>query len=342
MLDDTNLVKTYDKSGSVAFAAKQYDQLLQTYDIDLGDISEIQNVVFTGMGGSAISATMPFTWPGLAKPYQVVRDYTIPEYVNQNTLFIASSYSGNTEETLSALELAEQAGAKIAVIAHGGKLGEIAKNKKYPYAELPDSPQPRMATFYSFKALVTILEAASAVKKGAAAELEEAARKLQGSTGVLTADVPTAENKAKQVAQELMGKSIVVYASTQLFPAANKWKISFNENAKNVAWVNQYPEFNHNEFIGWSSHPVEKPYAIIDIVSDLDHPRVQKRFGISAKLLSGKRPHPVTVKAQGDTMLEQLLSTCVLGDFVSFYLAFLNGHDPAPIDLVERMKKELV
>jgi glucose/mannose-6-phosphate isomerase len=126
-----------------------------------------------------------------------------------------------------------------------------------------------------------------------------------------------------------------------MFPAAYKWKINFNENAKNVAWCNSIPEFCHNEFIGWSSHPVEKPYSIIDIRSSFDNERVTKRFEIVDRLLSGKRPAAQVVQAQGDTLLQQLMWSVVFGDFVTLYVALLNGVDPTPVDLVEKLKVEL-
>jgi glucose/mannose-6-phosphate isomerase len=126
-----------------------------------------------------------------------------------------------------------------------------------------------------------------------------------------------------------------------MFPAAYKWKISFNENAKQVAWTGQYPEFNHNEFIGWSKQPVDKPYAVIDLRSKLEHKRIQKRFEVSERLLSGMRPSPIVVNAEGSTVLEHLLWTVALGDFVTLYTALLNGVNPAPVDLVETFKKSL-
>ena len=128
--------------------------------------------------------------------------------------------------------------------------------------------------------------------------------------------------------------------STIAFSAA-VWKICFNENAKNTAWANQYPEFNHNEFIGWSSHPVDKPFAVVEIRSNLEHPRVQQRFVVSERLLSGKRPAPIVVTPAGDTVLQQLLWGICMGDYVSVYLAILNGVNPTPVDLVEKLKADL-
>ena len=124
-------------------------------------------------------------------------------------------------------------------------------------------------------------------------------------------------------------------------PVAYKWKISWNENAKNVAYNGTYPEFNHNEFMGWDSHPIEKPFAVFDLLSDLENPRITRRFALSDQLLSGKRPKATPIQLKGATVLEQLLWGSILADYVSIYVAILNGVDPTPVDLIERFKKEL-
>lgn len=152
---------------------------------------------------------------------------------------------------------------------------------------------------------------------------------------------PQLKNEAKRLAQECIGLSPVIYGGPVLYPVAYKWKINFNENAKSVAWCNQFPEFNHNEFIGWSSHPVDKPYRIIFLHSSFDDRHVAKRFDVTEKLLSGKWPHPTEVEAVGDTRLRQVLWMILLGDFVSIYTAILNNVDPTPVALVEKLKKEL-
>jgi glucose/mannose-6-phosphate isomerase len=165
---------------------------------------------------------------------------------------------------------------------------------------------------------------------------------LKVATAAWRPDVATKDNYAKQLALEVIGKSVVMYGGPLTYPAAYKWKISFNENAKNVAWVNQYSEFNHNEFLGWTSHPLDKPYCVIDLRSSFEHPQIQKRFELSARLLSGRRPAPQTVTAVGETLLDQLLWLVALGDFVSLYTAILNGLNPTPVDLIEKFKRELV
>ncbi len=342
MLDDLKYIHQKDGSDALGIAGRQAEQLTHQFDLSFTPTEEIKNVVMAGMGGSALAGLLSTSWPGYSVPLELCRGYDIPSYVNQNTLFVASSYSGNTEETVAALKAAEAADAQIVVLAGGGKLVEIAKQNGYPYEVIPKVEQPRFAVFYALKAYVTILEKAGLVKTSAAEQTIVAASTfLAQAMQSWGADTPVNRNPAKQLALELAGGSPVIYAGPKLFPAAYKWKISFNENAKNVAWCNQYPEFNHNEFMGWTSHPVEKPYKVVELRSDLEHERIQKRFEVSERLLSGKRPSPAVVTVQGETILEQLLWAVAFGDFVSIYVALLNGLDPSPVDLIEKFKKEL-
>lgn len=341
VIDDLKYIHQKDTSDALGIAEKQWQQL--EHQFALPELNfDIDNIVFTGMGGSALAAQLSLTWPGYTVPFEIVRGYTLPKYVSSKTLVIASSYSGNTEETVSALHEAEDKGAHIVVIAGGGKLAEIAGHKHYPYAQLPKAAQPRFAALYSFKALVTILERAGFVKEQSAeAEIHKTAQFLKRHCESWSPVHPAAHNPAKRLALDILGTSPVIYGGPLMAPAAYKWKISFNENAKNVAWWNQYPEFNHNEFMGWASHPIEKPYSVIDLRSNLEHARVQKRFELSAKLLSGRRPMAHTIEAKGETLLEQLLYVMALGDFVSLYLALLNGLNPTPVELIEKFKVEL-
>lgn len=341
MLDDLKMIHERDAQDALGIAEKQWQQLQITFDLPAIE-GAIENVVHAGMGGSALWGLVSKSWPGYTVPFELSRDYDIPSYVSEKTLFIASSYSGNTEETLSALEQAEARQAKIAIITGGGKLAEIAQEKGYPVALLPKVEQPRFALLAGFKALITLLERAGLVSADAAEQtLQATSEFLKSALEAWGPTVPTSNNPAKQLAQELMGKSPVIYAGPKLFPAAYKWKISFNENAKNVAWCNELPEFNHNEFNGWVSHPIDKPYAVVDLRSNLEHPRVQKRFEVTERLLSGKRPRTHVVDAHGETLLEQLVWTIAFGDFVSLYLALLNGINPTPVEFVEKFKKAL-
>ena len=339
MLDDLKYIQSKDKSDALGVAGKQWVQLVENYDSKLS-LKRIDNIVVAGMGGSALAASFISTWPKLKVPFEIVRGYNIPDYVGENTLFIASSYSGNTEETLSALNQAKVAQAQIVVITSGGELEKIAISDNYPLYKMPENFQPRMAVFYNFAALIKLFSTAKFVDSSIISELNKSSEFIKGQSKSWAADVPSSNNLAKQIALEMIGKSPVIYGGV-LSAVAYKWKINFNENAKNVAWCNQLPEFNHNEFMGWTAQPIEKPYAPVFLQSKFDSEQITRRFEISAKLLSGKMPSPIIVEAKGDTLLEQMLYTITLGDFVSLYTALLNGIDPTPVNLIEKLKAEL-
>lgn len=340
MLDDLKYLHEKDAQDALGVAEKQWQQLQEQYDIAPIE-GEFHTVVVAGMGGSALSALITTSWPRVTVPFEIVRQYDIPTYVSANTLFIASSYSGNTEETIAAMQQAAERGARIIVVSAGGKMRDMAQEQGYLFVQLPAISQPRYATLASLRALVGILQAARVTDATAVTDLEQASDWLREQLQAWLPTVPQAENRAKTLALELIGRSVVVYAGPLMYPAAYKWKISINENAKQVAWVNQFPEFNHNEFLGWTKQPTEKPYAVVDIRSSLEHPRVQKRFTVTERLLSGVRPHPQVVEPYGDTLLQQLLWTIALGDFVSLYVALANGLNPTPVDLIETFKKSL-
>lgn len=342
MLDDLKLIHEKDAQDALGIAEKQWQQLEYNFEVEgILPIGEISNIVVAGMGGSALAALLFTSWPGINLPFQICRDYDLPNYVGPNTLVMASSYSGNTEETVSCLNQAIEIKAKIVVMAGGGKLIDIAKENNLAYITLPPAGQPRFAALYGLNALVTLFSELNLIPKETLKELKEVSDFVKQSTTQWGPMVAKNTNIAKQYAYEVIGNTPVIYAGQFLYPAAYKWKISFNENAKNVAWCNQYPEFNHNEFLGWSSHPLDKPYRIFDLRSNLDNPQITKRFEISDKLLSGRRPSAIVVNAQGQTKLQQLLWTVALGDFVSIYTAILNGLNPTPVDLIEKLKKQL-
>ncbi len=344
MLDDLKHIHERDTYDALGTVARQWEQLHQQYNLSKTDRT-FTNVVHAGMGGSALWAVVAQVWPGFTVPFEIVKDYTIPHYVDENTLFIAASVSGNTEETLAALQAAEAKGAYIVVIASGGELADIARDKGYPFLQLPTVRPPRYGMFNGLKALITIGETYGILQqKDCIGELEAAAEFVKTSMQQWTADVPEADNIAKQLAHECAGTSVVIYSGALLAPAAHKWKIGFNENAKNVAWEYTFPEFNHNEFTGWTSHPVEKPYQIMYLLSSFDHERVKKRFELSSKLLSGRWPAPYELEVGGSTPLEQILWAVALGDFVSIYTAILNGTSPIDMgndDIIEKFKSQL-
>jgi glucose/mannose-6-phosphate isomerase len=342
LLDDLKYIHEKDPQDALGVIEKQWQQLTQNYNVELKPTAEIQNIVLSGMGGSAWYALYVQVWPGVNKPFEINRNYTLPKYVNNQSLVIVSSYSGNTEETIASLGDAEDRKAQIVVIASGGELEKLAKQKNLPLYSIPSGIQPRMSSFYFIAALIDLFTKLGFMDATHAQELPAISQWLSSKVANWRADVPTNQNPAKQLALEIAGKAAIIYGGPLLGPVANKMKICMNENAKNLAWWNQYPEFSHNEFIGWSSHPVDKPFAVVEIRSNLEHPRVQKRFEITERLLSGMRPSPHVIMPEGETLPQQIFWTSIFGDFVCTYVALLNGVNPTPVDLVEKLKEELV
>lgn len=339
-LDDMNVISNLDPDGALDIARDSFKQL--EYPFPSYSLKTPQNVVFAGMGGSALAAVLAKSWlkDELQVPFEYVRDYDLPAYVNEDTLVITSSYSGNTEETLSCFEQAQKVQAQIVVLTRGGKLKALAEEHQLPLYQLPDVGQPRFSTTAGLLATVEILEAAQLVNSNVD-ELRAQTSFMQETVRSWTADIPATENHAKQLALDLAGKSVVVWGGPRLSALAYKWKISCNENAKNVAFWNEWPEFNHNEFIGWSSHPIEKVYGIIELVSKFEPERIRQRYEVSNRLLSGKMPEPHRIEAEGESLLQEMLYLMLLGDYVSLYLAILNGNNPTPVKLVEKLKAEL-
>jgi glucose/mannose-6-phosphate isomerase len=345
MLDDLNVINQRDPQGALQVAAQQYSQA--QFDVEVvnpeHDHRTITKVVVAGMGGSALAALLVKSWlkNRLDVPFEIIRTYSLPHYVDESTLVIASSYSGNTEETVSCMNEANERGAQVAVIAAGGELIQLAQASDVTHVQLPGDLQPRMAVIYNLCALVAILFHFDVTDSGVLEEIKNTADWLEHETMQWTSDVTTDKNYAKQLALLAVGKTPVFYAGSVMAPVAYKWKISWNENAKNVAFWNEIPEFNHNEFIGWTSHPIEKPFAIFDLVSQFEHPQILKRFEVSDRLLSGQRPKSTVVTLAGDTIIAQMLWGSILADFVSIYVAILNGVDPTPVPLIEKLKHEL-
>lgn len=346
MLDDLKYIHHRDGQDALGIAEKQWQQYAHRFDIDWpGDGWKPNAVMVAGMGGSALAATALASVPGLKVAFEVTRGYDLPKHVNNSYLLICSSYSGNTEETLSiinqALALPQPKRPRIACIGSGGKLQKIAKEQGLTFVNLPSNYQPRFTFGYQYSALAQLCEKVGLIQ-GLSSQVELGAKIVKKVVESWRPDVPSKDNLAKRIALDLAGKSAVIYAGPTMFPAAYKWKISINENAKNVAWCNQYPEFNHNEFIGWTSHPIKKPYGVVELRSQHDHPQIQKRFEVSDRLLSGRRPSPIIVDIpKGVTPLEDLMWAVALGDFVSIYLALANGINPTPVDLIEKLKTEL-
>ena len=342
MLDDLKLIHIRDSQDALGIVGKAAHHLALPLSVaNEQQYTDIRSIVVGGMGGSALPALLAQPILNMPAPLEVVRGYDIPAYVDSHTLFIASSYSGNTEETMTMLDQAEARGAEVCVLTSGGELQKRAESRGYMMVQLPQVTQPRYAIFYGIHALLVLLHAAGMISETPETLLHSAINLLGDAADQWRPDKATAQSQAKQLAQELIGKSIVMYAGPKLFPAAYAWKTNINENAKQLAWASQLPEASHNEFIGWTKQPVSKPYAVVELRSNLENAHVGQQFAVTERLLSGTRPSPLVIEPQGSSIVEQLLWSVLLGEFVSIYLALLNGLDPTPIELVSELKRRM-
>jgi len=302
------------------------------------------SIIVAGLGGSAIGGDLIRSVLGdsLRLPFIVSRDYRLPPFTAPNSILIACSYSGDTEETLSAYDEALRLGCTIVCIASGGLLAKRARQDGKPVVMIPAGMPPRAALGYSSLALLGTMRGLELVPdmKEAIAESEALLADLAGR---YRAEVPSDRNPAKAIAVSLWGKIAAIYGGSGLLDsAAARWRAQIEENAKNLATHHVLPEMNHNEILGW-----EQPAAALHQVGVVflrdkgDHPKVQRRFDLSREIVSKGAGVVHEVWSEGESRLARAFSVTYLGDFVSLYLAFLNGVDPTRIDAIDLLKHEL-
>lgn len=307
------------------------------------EYARIDKVIILGMGGSAIGGDIVRRLASAETrvPVWVHRDYNLPRFVDESTLVIASSYSGNTEETLSAFTESLKTPARKVVLTTGGKLKDLADEHEIPAITIDYQAPPRAAFPHSFLSLVGIFQKLGLLSDKSA-DLQEALRILNRLSIDLAETVPLANNPAKQLATRLCGRIAVIYGAGILSEVARRWKTQLNENSKTWAFFELFPELNHNAVVGYEFPPqVKESIFILILRSPLLHPRTLLRYEATAKLLSKAGVTHELVKATGETPLAQIMSLILLGDYVSFYLAMLNEVDPASIDAINYMKEYL-
>lgn len=301
-------------------------------------------LIITGLGGSAIGGDLVRSVAGtqLAIPLIINRDYDLPAYTNASTLVIACSYSGNTEETLSAYDQARQAGAMVVCITSGGQLEAQAKKDSVPVVALPGGLPPRAALGYALITLLGVLQALRIIPDMGEA-IEESAALLETLRSKYRVETPAAANPAKHIAESLQGRFVAIYGSCGIMEsAAYRWRSQIAENAKNLAMHHVLPEMNHNELVGWQC-PQEmlRKVGVIFLRDQGDHPQVQRRFDLTREVISRKTDVIHEVWSVGNSILARVLSTVYLGDYVSLYLAYLNGVDPTPVEVISAFKSKL-
>ncbi|UCD54822.1 MAG: bifunctional phosphoglucose/phosphomannose isomerase [Candidatus Omnitrophota bacterium] len=302
------------------------------------------NIVFTGVGGSAIGADIVKGYVGgeIDIPIFINRDYTIPGFVNKNSLVFTISYSGNTEETLSAYKEVKKSRANIVAITSGGKLKELALKNNDMLIMIPKGYPPRCALGYSFIPVIAALWEIGLIKNKKD-EIKSSARFLDDlQKKHLAPAVKGKVNLSKELAKKVHKRFPAIYTSNRMEPVATRWRGQFAENSKVLSSQHVFPEMNHNEIMGWVNPRVLLKEFVAVILKDKDDlPRIRKRMEITASILRKEEFSVLEIESRGKGFLERILSLIYIGDFASFYLSILNRIDPTPVDRIVYLKKQL-
>jgi len=304
----------------------------------------IQNVVVTGLGGSAVGGDLlrVLVEDNGEVPLVVNRDYQMPAFVNDRTFVIAASYSGNTEETLSAFEDAQDRGALLACVTSGGELAQRAAHDGTPVAFIPRGQPPRSAMGYLFIPMLMAAHKVGVIRRDPTGDLQNAIALLEKAREQWNADVPFEKNPAKQLAAKLYGKLPIVYGSQAYSTVvAFRWKTQLNENTKIHAYSNGYPEMNHNEILGWVLAKQQVPNLAVVLLRDqMERPKIVARVETTRRLFA-RAADVHEVFAEGQSLLARMLHAIYLGDWVSCYLALLYGVNPTDISYINLLKAVL-
>ena len=287
----------------------------------------INNIFICGMGGSAIAGDLLECYLANTKiPIFVIRNYELPKFVNEYSVVFVVSYSGNTEETLSAYKSAIERKAKIICITSNG----ILEKEGTKVIKIPSGLEPRCALGYLFFPMLGVLHNSNIIN----VENEELNEML-----ALLKDVNYYEEKAQEIVKTIDNKIPIIYASNLFKPIAFRWKTQINENSKYPAFYNVFSELNHNEIVGYQ-HMNRKDFIVIMIKDEFDNPRIKKSMEITRDIIE-RWVDVKEVYTRGKSLLARMFSTIYLGDFVSYYLALRNRVDPTPIEIIQYLKKKL-
>ena len=301
---------------------------------------EIERIVILGMGGSAIAGDILRLLLDRECPVPVIsqRHYDLPPYVDDPTLLIAASFSGNTEETLSAFRQGLATPAKKLVLTTGGRLLTTARANGVPAFVFQFRGEPRAAFGYGLMPLLAIAETLG-LMQGVARDVDEALAAMESLRSRIGEDVPRAENAAKQLAARLTGRLPVIYGAELLSEVAHRWKTQLNESSKVWAFYEQLPEASHNALVSFElPKEVARLVFVVYLQSPDQHPRVALHHEFSRKALAEAGVEYAEVQAEGKSALAQTMTSVLMGDYVSYYAALLNGVDPTPTTNIDNLK----
>ncbi len=347
-LDNLTAISSLDPQNMYQQIAGLPEQLNQAWQLGksqpLSGMQNIRQVVLSGMGGSAIGADLLASYcaDSCPVPLLVHRDYDLPAWAHgEHTLVIASSHSGNTEETLSGYQLALQRGCRTLAITTGGKLAQMAQEAQQPLWIFAHKGQPRAAVGFSFALLLAALVKLDFLPDPTE-EIQTAIEAMRAQQEIIKTEIPAAHNPAKRLAGQLVGRWVSIFGSGLLSPVARRWKGQISELAKAWAQFEFLPEANHNTLAGILNPEDLFSHSLsIFLQSPSDHPRNQLRNELTRQAFLMEGLNSDVFKAQGETALAQLWTTLHFGDYTAFYLAMAYQVDPTPVEAIENFKREM-
>jgi len=347
-LDDSKVFKQYDPEGMLArihelpWQCEQAWQTAMTVNLP-ADYSKVDKVVILGMGGSAIGGDLVSSLAASEAriPVLVHRDYDLPAFADSRTLVIASSYSGNTEETLASFEQALETESKKLVSTTGGKLKAMADERNIPVSIINYKAQPRAALGFSFLPILCFLQKLGFLSDKSA-DVAEMVQVLQELSQKIDEKVPLSRNPAKKLAERLYGCLSVIYGAGITAEVAHRWKTQVNENSKAWAFHEVFSELNHNAVVGYSfPQELARKIKVILLRSPYLNQRVQIRYQVTGELLDRAGVEYDFVDGEGSSPLSQMMSLILYGDYVSYYMAILYRIDPSPVEAINYLKEQL-
>jgi glucose/mannose-6-phosphate isomerase len=335
-------IEKYDTQNQFEVLKNSYKQVINAWNnkIDLSNLkkNKYSTIVYCGLGGSAISGDLLVDYLSgeLSIPFIVVRGYDLPAGVNKDTLIIISSYSGNTEETISCFNQALKKNCKIVAITSGGKVEQEAIKYKIPLIKIESGFQPRYALYLGFFSLLKLMQEIGFVNE------DQLVKKIIDLLSKRGEELSKENSRAVHIAEQLIGFIPVIYSAGFLSSAAYRFKCQINENSKLHAFHHILPEMNHNEIIGYESYKEKQLNAKVIYLLDKDYlPQLLKRFNILKELLSNQKLDILSLESSENDKKVRIMDLIFLCDWISFYAAVLRGYDPSEIDFILAMKKRL-
>lgn len=342
-MEISQLVKKYDPQNQFQVLKDTYKQIEYAWENEKGfeaiDKKKYNSIVLCGSGGSAISGDLikNYLLNELNFPLIINRNYNLPAFADENSLVIISSYSGNTEESISCFKEALNVESNIIAISTGGTVKRISDEKDIPFIQIKSGFQPRFALGLGFFTLLKLLQSLDLINNE-----EQNVKKITNLWKERGEEYSLENNNALNLAKELIGFTPLIYSTEDSSAVGYRFKCQLNENSKVHAFLNVLPEMNHNEIIGWETYTGKNLVAkVITILDDNYHPRIKKRFRILTELIKQNDLDILPLSSSEKNRKVRIMDLIYLCDWISYYLAVLRGFDPSEIDFIIKMKERL-